>query len=374
MYQINRDTNNIVHLKERLFSDLGFREREHLQEWIAKNPDVLGEELLIIQKEFDGFSDTNERLDLLALDKNGNLVVIENKLDDTGRDVVWQALKYASYCSTLSTSQIVDVYQKFLEKSSAEEDAETLITDFLEAEDFNSVVLNRNDQRIMFVANHYRKEVTSTVLWLLDHDVNIQCFRATPYSLKDELFLQIEQIIPVPEVSEFVINIKEKAKEDGGKSKKVAETEAELLKFWQSVKARLTEEGITYFDNVTPRGRWHMGFSRGRGRFAMVIGRTGLRVELYFANDGEKILFDAMGRRKEDVHKQFGGPLIWERLDGKKASRIKYELSTFDLNKIGHWDSPEAREHRINWFTKSIGKFHDDLFPIWERVQNNIGS
>ena len=66
--------------------------------------------------------------------------------------------------------------------------------------------------------------------------------------------------------------------------------------------------------------------------------------------------------------------MIWERLDGKKASRIKYELSTSDLNKIGHWDSPEAREHRINWFTKSIGKFHDDLFPIWERVQNNIGS
>jgi hypothetical protein len=30
---------------------------------------MLGEELLIIQKEFDGFEDTNERLDLLALDK-----------------------------------------------------------------------------------------------------------------------------------------------------------------------------------------------------------------------------------------------------------------------------------------------------------------
>lgn len=39
-----------------------------------------GEELLIIQKEFDGFDDTRERLDLLALDKDGNLVIIENKL------------------------------------------------------------------------------------------------------------------------------------------------------------------------------------------------------------------------------------------------------------------------------------------------------
>lgn len=56
-----------------------------MQEWIANNPESLDEELLIIQKEFDGFNDTNERLDLLALDKQGNLVVIENKLDDRER-------------------------------------------------------------------------------------------------------------------------------------------------------------------------------------------------------------------------------------------------------------------------------------------------
>lgn len=52
-------------------------ERHNLQEWIAKEPSSLGEERLIIQKEFDGFADTRERLDLLAIDKNGNLVIIE---------------------------------------------------------------------------------------------------------------------------------------------------------------------------------------------------------------------------------------------------------------------------------------------------------
>ena len=51
MYQINRESNNIVQLEERLFTELGFRERENLQEWVAKNPEVLGEEPLIIQKE-----------------------------------------------------------------------------------------------------------------------------------------------------------------------------------------------------------------------------------------------------------------------------------------------------------------------------------
>lgn len=91
MFRINHASNRIIKLKEVSFSELGFTERHHLQEWLANQPDALGEELLIIQKEFDGFDDTRERLDLLAIDKDGNLVIIENKLDDSGKDVVWQA-------------------------------------------------------------------------------------------------------------------------------------------------------------------------------------------------------------------------------------------------------------------------------------------
>lgn len=84
MYLINRATNRIEPLQPRTFSELGFRERSNLQEWIANHPVALGEELLVIQKEFSGFADTAERLDLLALDKRGNLVIIENKLEIPG--------------------------------------------------------------------------------------------------------------------------------------------------------------------------------------------------------------------------------------------------------------------------------------------------
>ena len=112
MYLVNRTENKIEKVVQRTFSELGFKERENLQEWIANNPGCLGEELLVIQKEFAGFSDTNERLDLLAVDKQGNLVVIENKLDDSGRDVTWQVLKYASYCSSLTKNQVRDIYEE----------------------------------------------------------------------------------------------------------------------------------------------------------------------------------------------------------------------------------------------------------------------
>lgn len=60
MYQINRTSNNITKLAQKLCSELGFIEREHLQEWIIENPDVLDEELLVIQKEFDYFNDTHD--------------------------------------------------------------------------------------------------------------------------------------------------------------------------------------------------------------------------------------------------------------------------------------------------------------------------
>lgn len=102
MYIIDLPSNSLTKIEKTSFKALKLEERKHLQEWIAKEPSSLGEDLLIIQKEFDGFSDTRERLDLLALDKDGNLVIIENKLDDSGRDVTWQAIKYASYCSSLT--------------------------------------------------------------------------------------------------------------------------------------------------------------------------------------------------------------------------------------------------------------------------------
>jgi RecB family endonuclease NucS len=76
LYRIDRPSNNITKLESKQFKELRIRERDHLQEWIAKNPEVLGEELLIIQKEFDGFNETSEQLDLLALDKDGELVII----------------------------------------------------------------------------------------------------------------------------------------------------------------------------------------------------------------------------------------------------------------------------------------------------------
>jgi len=63
MFIIDENNNAATAVAPQTFAGLGFRERDHLQEWIAKNPAMLGEEdgLLIIQKEFAGFDETRER-------------------------------------------------------------------------------------------------------------------------------------------------------------------------------------------------------------------------------------------------------------------------------------------------------------------------
>ena len=375
MYRINKTENNITQLEEKSFHELHFREREHLQEWIAKNPQVLGEndELLIIQKEFDGFNDTNERLDLLALDKEGSLVIIENKLDDSGRDVVWQALKYTSYCSTLSTSQIIKIYQAYLNKYSNGEDAKNNIMEFLSLEQDEELLLNRHDQRMIFVANNYRKEVTSTVLWLLNHDIRIQCFKAKPYVLGEEVILQIEQIIPLPETQEFMIDAKEKQREETVKSQTVADSEAYLLSFWRDLKSEMNISGFSHFDSVSAKPYYDIGFWKSNGRFGICVGKNTLRVELSLRDDKDKKFFDSMFNHKAEIESNYGGEIIWERLDGQKASRIKHEMPVSQYQMLAAWkDDESGKEQRIKWFITEFDKFYKAVYPVWDKVKASL--
>ena len=67
-------------------------ERQDIEKWVESYPEILGEELLILTTEYDKFDKTNERLDLLAIDKLGNLVIIELKRDDSGNMLISKQL------------------------------------------------------------------------------------------------------------------------------------------------------------------------------------------------------------------------------------------------------------------------------------------
>ncbi|MCG6403691.1 DUF4268 domain-containing protein [Vibrio fluvialis] len=364
MFTVNHQTNRISPVKTKKFSELGFTERKHLQEWLAHQPDALGEELLIIQKEFDGFDDTRERLDLLALDKDGNLVIIENKLDDSGRDVVWQALKYASYCASLTKGQIVDIYQQYLDRYeplqgerdllNQPQNAVQRICEFLDAPDLDEIKLNLgNSQRLMLVAANFRKEVTSTALWLLGQGLSIQCFKVTPYAFDDQLLINIDQIIPTPEAKELMIGINAKEAEEKTTEVVLKNRHSVRREYWEQALEVFQKSDCNLYDNIsTTKDHWLCAGSGVTGcPFSLIFNQKELRVELWLSrSNGEenKWLFDQLFEQKDQIDFAFGEPLEWLRLDDKKQSRIQFSCKVEGFNKdIWHDHITWHLEHMV---------------------------
>ncbi len=377
MYRVNRSENRLVQLERRQFADLQLHERPHLQEWLVQTPEALGEDLLVIQKEFDGFADTRERLDLLALDKDGRLVVIENKLDDSGRDVVWQALKYVAYCSSLKKMEIVEIYQKYLDRWSNGQDAVTNLCDFLDVEDLDDTVLNAgNEQRFILVAANFRKEVTAAVLWLIGHGARVQCFRVLPYSLGDELLIDLQQIIPTPEAADYMIGMA--AKESEEKSVQGTQKHRHDLRrmFWTRTLEHLRARGVARYANISPsKEHWlscATGFS-GCG-YNLIFLKNATRVELHLARpeaSENKWIFDQLEENKQEIEGCFGATLQWQRLDDKKASRISH-ARPFDGYDNQNW--PEMIEWLCHHIVKLEEAFSEPLARLNQELRTSGGA
>ena len=373
MYLIDKEHNTIEEIQEKTFSELGFKEKQHLQEWIADNPGSLGEELLIIQKEFSGFDDTNERLDLLALDKQGNIVVIENKLDDSGRDVTWQALKYASYCSTLTKAQVRDIYQQYLARYAGNENAEEKLLEFFEISDFEELSINKGQaQRIILIAHNFRKEVTSTVLWLLNYKLRIQCFRVVPFQLNDQLLLNIEQIIPLKEAEDYAIMMAEKTQEDIDTQEQLSHLQVLRMEFWKRLLEEMNKHSKLYL-NVSPSKDAAIAGGSGIGSIGLcsVVTKSYGRVEVYISRstkEENKFIFDELFAKKEEIERSFGGELTWERADNKKFSRIKHQLDDVNILHREDWDK------MVDFMVKGMIRFEDIFKPHLDKVKRKLKS
>ncbi len=89
-----------------------------LEDMIVRDPRILSNEWMLIgRQEITGFGG---RIDLLAITPDGSLVLIELKRDRTPREIVAQALDYASWVQALKAEQIVQIYSRFNQGASLE--------------------------------------------------------------------------------------------------------------------------------------------------------------------------------------------------------------------------------------------------------------
>ena len=92
----------------------GLADEGLLEEQIMQDVSILNRDWMLVGRQVR--TAFEKLVDLLAIDANGTVIVIELKRDKTPRDVVAQAIDYASWVVTLVDYQLIEIYQQFAER------------------------------------------------------------------------------------------------------------------------------------------------------------------------------------------------------------------------------------------------------------------
>jgi hypothetical protein len=217
LYEVTDD--GLVSRPVATFSDLGLYERHDLQRLLRESISVLGEDLLVVAEEFGSWEDSRRRIDLLALDRGGHLVVIELKRDESGGHMDLQAIRYAAMVSSMGFEEVVGAYaaHRARQRLDAKVDvwtealASQELATFLDAGDSDDAPVISTDVRIILVSADFGREITTTVLWLNRFvGMDIRCVRIVPYDLEGRVLLDVQQVLPLPEAADYQVRLRRK--------------------------------------------------------------------------------------------------------------------------------------------------------------------
>jgi len=338
------------------FEDTGFYERGDLQRLLKRDIESAIPDVLVIAEEFGEWDESRRRIDLLALDRNANLVVIELKRTEDGGHMELQAIRYAAMVAEMTFETAVETYRKFLLANHIEEDAQASILDFLGWSEPDETRFAQ-DTRIVLVSSDFSKELTTAVMWLtVKKGLDIRCVRLVPYADGDRTLVDIQQIIPLPEATDYQIKIRRKEQREN--QERV--TNVALVRFWQAF-LDAYEDRLALHSRMTAGDRSYITASTGvRGlTLAYVANREDQRVEIYI-DRGEaelnKRIFSQFEAKKDEIELAFGGELSWEGIFGKRASRIAYRFP-YVGNRNNEADWPKIHEallHAMIRFERAI--------------------
>lgn len=169
--------------------------------------------------------------------------------------------------------------------------------------------------------------------------------------------IDVQQIIPLPEAQEYQIQLREKEQLE---RKQQSQKGERRFRFFQGI-IDIARAQETRHANIKAGVNHWIGASsgiRGLGLNYVAI-QEYCNVELYIdrgEQEENKRIFDTLAARKDGIDKAFGSALSWERLDSKRACRIKYVLPT------GSFLSPES-----DW-----PKIQEALVDAMSRLENAL--
>lgn len=154
-----------------------------LEDWVANDLSLLGLEAVLVGRQVT--TSHGKRIDLLAIDTSGELVIIELKRDRTPREIVAQVLDYASWARTLTASEVCDLVEKHRRRR---------LADLFEEELKMPLPERLNDTHSMvIVAGEIDSESRRIVEYLSDqHQVGINTFFFSVFEVEGRLWVTTE--------------------------------------------------------------------------------------------------------------------------------------------------------------------------------------
>ncbi len=163
-----------------------------LEDWLERNPQSIIEDgrLLIIGRQVT--TNLGGFVDLLAVDKQGDLAVVELKRDRTPRDTLAQALEYASFVERLDYAQLEDIFCTYTDDEAA--NLAQYHHDYFELATDEVAVFNK-DQRIVIVGQRVTPEIRQTATFLRRKGVRVTCVEFTFFETEEGLRLLSSDIV-----------------------------------------------------------------------------------------------------------------------------------------------------------------------------------
>lgn len=268
--------------------DLWKHEQYDFSNWLAKEENIellddeIGLTLMDINKEvYIG----SYRCDLVAKDETtGQIVIIENQLEETNHDHLGKIITYA-----------------------ASLDAKTII----------------------WIVKEAREEHKAAIEWLNNNsseEIGFFLIELHAYKINDSLPAPMFKVVEKP-------NNFTKTSKQNYSDKELNRSQNERLMFWEEFNTVIVAKGKPFSVRKPTTDHWYdvaIGTSEAHLAINLVNKENKIVLELYILDN--KKLFDHLYEDKEKIENTLQMNFSWERLDGKKASRIKHDVLGLDFS------------------------------------------
>lgn len=312
------DASQIGKLKRVPLREVWKHEAYDFTQWLQENIDVLNDALDLNLVNVDREQTAGSfSIDLVAEDEGGGTVIIENQLEKSNHDHLDKLITYLTAMGAKAA---------------------------------------------IWIVSDPRPEHVAAVAWLNESS------SAAFYMVKVEAVRISES--PAAPLFTLIVGPSAEAEQVGQTKKEIAERYGIRKRWWTQLVERSARVSKLHA-HITPGEYSWIGTSSGiRGlNLNYVVNQDESSAELYIdrgkdAVDENKSIFDQLHASKYAVEKAFGGPLSWERLEGKRACRIRYTQLG------GGYRSPEDRWPELqDGIISAMSKLEQALRPYLKQLK-----